>query len=99
MTDDPLDPLESFRELLHAGDEAPGSSAEREIKAIELVAALSSSERVILSQIVSGWSNQDMAESHSTNLSAFMSQRKRLFAKLNAVSTSDAVRIGIYANL
>lgn len=99
MTDDARDPLEAFRESLERANRKTGRFAASKLRATELVAMLSADQRLMLSRIVAGWSNRDMAEHQGVDVRVVESQRAQLFAKINAGSSSDAVRIGIYAGL
>lgn len=99
MPDDPLDPLETFRLMLDAARRQSSPYARSKSRAEELASTLSASEKRILSQIVAGWSSGDIAADHGVDMDTFEAQRTRLFRKISAGSTSEAVRIGIYAGL
>lgn len=99
MTREPPNPLETFRAMLDQARLQGSPFAERKSRAAEAVSNLSASEKRMLSQIVAGWSNKDIAADHDVYIGAVESRRAALFRKINAESTSDAVRIGIYAGL
>lgn len=90
-------------------DAWPTSTADREEarKLVEtkkrqawaLVSKLDAGETVMLRQIVSGWSSKQIASELGIDDALFQQRKGRLLAKLNARSTVDAVRIGIYADL
>lgn len=71
----------------------------RRQQAERLVAALDEDELGLLRQIVGGWSKTESATHFNMTIHQLDKIRARLFAKLNAASTTDAVRIGIYAGL
>lgn len=99
MTGDPPDPLEVFRILLDRAQQNASPYSDRKSRATEAVSNLSEPEKRMLSQIVAGWSDRDIAADHGVEIDVLESQRALLFRKINARSTSDAVRTGIYAGL
>jgi FixJ family two-component response regulator len=99
MPDDPPDPLDTFRAMLEGARHQSSAFAERRSRAEEAVSNLSASERRMLGQIVAGWSNRDIAADHGVDAGAFALLRSELLRKINAGSTSEAVRTGIYAGL
>ncbi len=64
-----------------------------------LVAALTGEELTLLRQITAGWSKADSAEDLGIDMHHLEKRRAGLFAKINATSTTEAVRVGIYADL
>lgn len=64
-----------------------------------LVGKLEADEVTMLRHITAGWSKADSAASLDLDPHQFVKQRASLLAKLNAGSTIDAVRVGIYAGL
>lgn len=68
-------------------------------EAAALVSALDDQEATVLSRIVAGWSSEEITRELALSDAAFVVCRARLFAKLGARSTIDAVRIGIYADV
>jgi two-component system response regulator FixJ len=99
MPDEPADPLNTFRAMLEGARHQSSAFAERQSRAAEAVSKLSEPERRMLGQIVAGWSNRDIAADHGVDAGVFESLRSELLRKINAASTSDAVRTGIYAGL
>lgn len=71
----------------------------RRRQAEHLVARLQDDEVAMLRHITAGWSSTDSAASLNLDPYQFEKRRASLLAKLNAGSTSDAVRVGIYAGL
>lgn len=55
MPGDSHDPLETLKEMLERANQQPGTYMESKRRAAELVSMLSSSEKLILGQIVDGW--------------------------------------------
>lgn len=99
MPDEPIDPFEPFTVMLDRARQRSSPFAGRKTRAVELVSHLSAEEKLILGQIVAGWSSADIAADHHLERAAFTRVRAEIFERINARSTSDAVRIGIYAGL
>lgn len=99
MGDEPTGPFGIFATIIDRAGQHSSPFAGRKAQATTLVARLSAEEKRILAQIVGGWSSRDIAADHRMDSDAFAARRAEIFAKINAGSTSDAVRIGIYAGL
>ena len=92
MTDWPL----FFREHM----QTPEGTLERsQLQARDLVRTLEEEELQILTYLVEGWGGRAIAAELEIGLSEFEASKRQLLSKLNAESTSDLVRIGIYADL
>lgn len=72
---------------------------ERALQAKALVSTLGEDEVALLRQIAAGWGKSESAAHFGLDDHRFEKMRARLFAKLNASLTTDAVRIAIYAEL
>lgn len=99
MPDNPRDPFEPFTLMLDRAREQSSPFAGRKTRALELVSRLSAEEKLVLGRIVAGWSNADIAADHHLDVGGFAKMRAEIFTKISARTTSDAVRIGIYAGL
>jgi FixJ family two-component response regulator len=73
--------------------------ARRKAEASQLVAALTPRERDVLEGLLEGESNKGIAKKLGLSPRTVEIHRANMMARLNAQSTSDAVRIGIYAGL
>lgn len=73
--------------------------AEDQAHARSLVQALGADEVQILNRLVAGWGSKEIASDLNLTLSAYEQRKQNVMTKLNAGSTSDLVRIGIYADL
>jgi FixJ family two-component response regulator len=71
----------------------------RKAEASQLVAALTPRERDVLEGLLEGESNKGIAKKLGLSPRTVEIHRANMMARLNAQSTSDAVRIGIYAGL
>lgn len=72
---------------------------QKQSEAAALVATLSGRERSVLELLISGQSNKGIARELGISPRTVEIHRANMMAKLNAQSSSDAVRIGIYAGL
>lgn len=72
---------------------------ERQREARAKVEGLSARERDVLSHLIRGWSNKDIAKLLDISPRTVEVHRANMLEKLNARSSSEAVRIGIYAGL
>jgi len=79
--------------------EARGRVERRKVEARKLVESLTSRERDVLHGIVSGGSNKFIAGNLGISVRTVEIHRRNMMSRLNAQSTSDAVRIGLYAGL
>ena len=68
-------------------------------EALALVAQLSAREKQVITLITRGLSNKAIATDLDISPRTVEIHRANAFAKLNAASTADAVRIGVYAGL
>jgi two-component system, LuxR family, response regulator FixJ len=71
----------------------------RKAEASQLVATLTRRERDVLEGLLEGESNKGIAKKLGLSPRTVEIHRANMMARLNAQSTSDAVRIGIYAGL
>lgn len=72
---------------------------ERIEKAQSLVRSLSSRESEVLASLTNGLSNKEIARNLGISPRTVEIHRANLFSKINANSTADAVRTGVYAGL
>ena len=99
MTDDANDPVGVLQAMLKGDEDVSPRVVESRGHAVALVAALREDELAILRHIVAGWSKVESAAELGLDLHQFEKRRAGLFAALNATSTTDAVRVGMYAGL
>lgn len=78
---------------------SPAQGAARRRRAISAVEALSSREQAVLRQMVLGASNKEIAANLGISPRTVEVHRANMLVKLQAKSSADAVRIGIYAGL
>lgn len=71
----------------------------RKAEARQLVATLTPRERDVLEGLLEGESNKGIAKKLDLSPRTVEIHRSNMMSRLNAQSTSDAVRIGIYAGL
>ena len=71
----------------------------RKAEARQLVASLTPRERDVLEGLLEGESNKGIAKKLELSPRTVEIHRSNMMSRLNAQSTSDAVRIGIYAGL
>lgn len=71
----------------------------RKAEARKLVASLTPRERDVLEGLLEGESNKGIAKKLELSPRTVEIHRSNMMSRLNAQSTSDAVRIGIYAGL
>lgn len=64
-----------------------------------LVGNLTRTQQDILNLIVAGHDAASIADTTGLSLAVVQAEKRSLFAKLGAQSTTDAIRIGIYAQL
>ena len=76
-----------------------GSLKSSQLQARDLVGTLDGEEVRILTYLVEGWGGRAIAAELEIELLEFEASKRQLLSKLNAESTSDLVRIGIYADL
>lgn len=88
----------SVRRLQRQGDQA-AKVMRRKAEACQLVATLTPRERDVLEGLLAGESNKGIAKKLGLSPRTVEIHRGNMMARLNAQSTSDAVRIGIYAGL
>jgi FixJ family two-component response regulator len=88
----------SVRRLQQQGDQA-AKAMRRKAEARQLVATLTPRERDVLVGLLEGESNKGIAKKLGLSPRTVEIHRGNMMARLNAQSTSDAVRIGIYAGL
>lgn len=88
----------SVRRLQRQGDQA-AKAMRRKAEARQLVATLTPRERDVLEGLLDGESNKGIAKKLGLSPRTVEIHRGNMMARLNAQSTSDAVRIGIYAGL
>lgn len=88
----------SVTRLQRQGDEA-AKAMRRKAEARQLVATLTPRERDVLEGLLEGESNKGIAKKLGLSPRTVEIHRGNMMARLNAQSTSDAVRIGIYAGL
>ncbi len=86
-------------ERVEGFDEATAVRRRKEGKARQLVSALSGRELDVLRELVNGASNKDMAFKLGISPRTVEIHRANAMRKLNASSTADAVRIGLFAGL
>ena len=72
---------------------------ERIEKAQSLVRGLSSRESEVLASLTNGLSNKEIARNLGISPRTVEIHRANMFSKINANSTADAVRTGVYAGL
>lgn len=99
MTEDEGDQARMSRALF---EKEPGASArvsQSQRQAEALVSTLHEDEVAMLRHLVAGWSKADSAAELGFEPHQFEKRRAGLLAKLNAASTTDAIRVGIYAGL
>ncbi len=88
----------SVNRLQRQGDQA-ARVLRRKAEARQLVATLTPRERDVLEGLLEGDSNKGIAKKLGLSPRTVEIHRGNMMARLNAQSTSDAVRIGIYAGL
>lgn len=88
----------SVDRLQRQGDQA-ARAMRRKAEARRLVATLTPRERDVLEGLLEGESNKGIAKKLGISPRTIEIHRGNMMARLNAQSTSDAVRIGIYAGL
>ena len=88
----------SVRRLQRQGDQA-AKAMRRKAEARQLVATLTPRERDVLEGLLEGESNKGIAKKLGLSPRTVEIHRGNMMTRLNAQSTSDAVRIGIYAGL
>lgn len=96
MTDDAVKRL---RVPLDRGPAASARAEQLKRQAQTLVATLHQDELVMLRHIIAGWSRAESAAELGIELHQLEKRRAGLLARLNAESTMDAIRVGIYAGL
>lgn len=74
-------------------------AAQKRSAAESATATLTEREREVLIEMIDGLGNKEIAKALSISPRTVEVHRANLLAKLNARSTSDAIRIGIYAGL
>jgi FixJ family two-component response regulator len=74
-------------------------SEQRRLAARQRVEALTTREREVLTGIIGGDSNKEVAKRLGISPRTVEIHRGSMFARLNARSTSDAIRIGLYSGL
>lgn len=84
--------------------EASGGKSEQTVEARQreaaaLVAALDDQETAVLRKILAGWGSEEIARDLAIGNEDFSALRAGLLAKLDARSTIDVIRIGIYAGV
>jgi len=79
--------------------EARAKVERRKAEARKLVESLTPRERDVLHGIVAGGSNKDIASQLGISVRTVEIHRGNMMSRLSARSTSDAVRIGLYAGL
>ena len=79
--------------------EARAKVERRKAEARKLVESLTPRERDVLNGIVAGGSNKDIASQLGISVRTVEIHRGNMMSRLSARSTSDAVRIGLYAGL
>jgi FixJ family two-component response regulator len=99
MSEETSDPAKGLRAVPDDADGALSRVRGRIRQAEALVAQLREDERTMLRHIVAGWSRAESAARLGLDPHQFEKRRAGLLAKLNASSTADAVRVGIYAGL
>lgn len=75
------------------------SLAKSQNDARALIQNLDTEETHVLTRLVTGWGGRAIAAELGISLIEFEARKRQLQSKLNARSTSDLVRIGIYADL
>jgi two-component system response regulator FixJ len=97
----PLSPemVDRSVERLQRQSEQMARLARRKAEARKLVTALTQREHDVLEGLLAGQSNKVMAKELGLSLQTVEIQRANMLNRLNARSTSDAVRIAIYAGL
>jgi two-component system response regulator FixJ len=88
----------SVKRLQRQGDQA-ARAMRRKAEARQLVATLTPRERDVLEGLLEGESNKGIAKKLGLSPRTVEIHRGNMMARLNAQSTSDAVRIAIYAGL
>lgn len=88
----------SVKRLQKQGEQA-AKVARRKAEARQLVATLTRRERDVLEGLLEGESNKGIAKKLGLSPRTVEIHRANMMARLNAQSTSDAARIGIYAGL
>jgi DNA-binding NarL/FixJ family response regulator len=90
---------ESDAPFLFAGNptSGPKSLAQKVEESLILVGSLSSIQQVILNLIVDGYDTRTIAVQTGLSPETVLFEKHSLLAKLGAQTTTDAVRIGIYA--
>lgn len=78
---------------------SPAQTAARRRRAVSAVEALSSREQAVLQQMVRGASNKEIAANLGISPRTVEVHRANMLLKLQAKSSADAVRTGIYAGL
>lgn len=99
MTENARDPARALQAMLESDASASARVIESRRQAEALVATLNEDEVTMLHHITAGWSKAESATELGLDLHQFEKRRAGLLAKLNAGSTTDAVRVGIYAGL
>lgn len=79
--------------------EARAKVERRKAEARKLVESLTPRERDVLQGIVAGGSNKGIAAELGISVRTVEIHRGNMMSRLNAQSTSDAVRIGLYAGM
>lgn len=76
-----------------------GAVERRKAEARETVLGLPPHGFSVLVKIAEGWSAKEIADDLGVSLRAYDLLRADVFARINAKSTADAVRVAIYAGL
>lgn len=71
----------------------------RKLEAIDKVRLLTPREREVLRELVAGGSNKQIGKRLGISSRTVEIHRSNLMSRLNASSTADAVRLGLYAGL
>ena len=99
MAETPEDLARTVDAMLNSDANSPLRLREGQRQARALVATLVTDEVTMLRHIVTGWSKAESARELGMELHQVEKRRANLLLKLNAGSTTDAVRVGIYAGL
>lgn len=99
MTEDPTDRARALGAGLDRDAGASARADDNKRQAQALVATLLEDEVAMLAHMVGGWSRAESAAELGFEIHQFEKRRAALLAKLNAGSTTDAIRLGIYAGL
>lgn len=79
--------------------DAPGPSASRHARAIELVRALTPRQREVLEHMAQGKLNKQIAYDLGLSEQTVKMHRAALLERLGAATTADAIRIAVEANI